>query len=166
MLRRNFTMPAGIILVSGLLASPAFSADFHSKYYDLPLTNDWMAQKVKDVNVPAGGDATLFASNKFGEGVLITVMPSDVPAKDAADKMAQSYKQQGMRIIAGPVQIPGQNSYRFTYVSANKKMRAITFVTSNGKNLSQISVLGRQGTQGTYLLKGLKPKEEGLFPKL
>lgn len=47
MLRRNFTMTAGIILVSGLLASPAFSADFQSKYYDLPLTNDWMAQKLK-----------------------------------------------------------------------------------------------------------------------
>ncbi len=107
---------------------PAFSADFQSKYYDLPLTNDWMAQKLKMSTYRQAEMPLYFASKKFGEGVLITVMPSDVPAKDAADKMAQSYaKQQGMRIIAGPVQIPGQNSYRFTYVSANKKMRAITF---------------------------------------
>ena len=47
MLRRNFTVTAGIILVRRPSCSPAFSADFQSKYYDLPLTNDWMAQKLK-----------------------------------------------------------------------------------------------------------------------
>lgn len=92
-------------------------------------------------------------------------MPSNVTPKDAAAQMANSYKQQGMQVIAGPVQIPGQNAYRFTYVSANKKMRAIVFVAGNGKHLSNISVLGRQGTQGQALLRGLKSKEAGLFPK-
>ncbi len=165
MLRRTFAAAAAVVVTAGFLSAPAFAADFKTKYYDLTLPNDWKVQKMPPNSVPAGTHTNLFASQKFGEGVLITIMPSDISSKEAAAKMAENIRQQGLKVIAGPVQIPGQNSYRFTYVSANKKMRTLTFVTGNGKNISQISILGRQGTQGTHLLKGLKPKEEGLFPK-
>lgn len=164
MLRRKFAA-AAVVLCTGFIATTSYADDFQSKYYDLILSGDWMHQRIPANQVPPGANVNLFASKKFGEGVMITVMPSNVDAKDAANKMAQSYKQSGMLIIDGPKQMPGQNSYQFTYISANKKMHSITFVTSNGKTLSQISVLGRQGVNGTELLKGLKSKEEGLFPK-
>ena len=72
-------------------------------------------------SVPPNTFATLFASRKAGEGVLITVIPSDKAPKEAAQIMANNYKQQGMRVLGNPVQIPGQNAYRFTYVSTNNK---------------------------------------------
>lgn len=106
-----------------------------------------------------------FCQPQGGEGVLITVIPSDKAPKEAAQIMANNYKQQGMRVIGNPVQIPGQNAYRFAYVSANNKMHAIVFISGNGKHLANVSVLGRHGTGGLALLKGLSSKEDKLFPK-
>lgn len=97
--------------------------------------------------------------------MLITVIPSDKAPKETAQIMANNYKQQGMRVLGNPVQIPGQNAYRFTYVSANNKMHAIVFISGNGKHLANVSVLGRHGTGGLALLKGLTSKEHKLFPK-
>lgn len=116
-------------------------------------------------SVPPNTFATLFASRKAGEGVLITVIPSDKAPKEAAQIMANNYKQQGMRVLGNPVQIPGQNAYRFTYVSTNNKMHAIVFISGNGKHLANVSILGRHGTGGLALMKGLTSKEDKLFPK-
>ncbi len=68
-----------------------------------------------------------------------------------------------MRVLGNPVQIPGQNAYRFTYVSTNNKMHAIVFISGNGKHLANVSILGRHGTGGLALLKGLTSKEDKLF---
>lgn len=166
MKRRSFSMWSGLVLTGlAFCSSSVYAADFKCEYFELPMTGDWANQKLAPNMVPPGGKAYLFASKKAGEGVLITIMPSTNSPKDAAQMMADNYRQQGMKVFAGPVQIPGQNAYRFSYVSANNKMRAINYVSGNGKVLSNISILGRNGTQGTALLRGLKSKVDGLFPK-
>lgn len=45
------------------------------------------------------------------------------------------------------------------------KRGRIVFISGNGKHLANVSVLGRHGTGGLALLKGLTSKEHKLFPK-
>lgn len=98
-------------------------------------------------SVPPNTFATLFASRKAGEGVLITVIPSDKAPKEAAQIMANNYKQQGMRVLGNPVQIPGQNAYRFTYVSTNNKMHAIVL-----RQTPRQCLYSRQARNGRFSL--------------
>lgn len=101
-------------------------------------------------SVPPNTFATLFASRKAGEGVLITVIPSDKAPKEAAQIMANNYKQQGMRVLGNPVQIPGQNAYRFTYVSTNNKMHAIVFIPETAT--PRQCLYSRQARNGRFSL--------------
>lgn len=165
MLRRSLiSLFPALAVSSALFSLPAKAADFACPYFSLALTGDWAQQKMPAGSVPPNTFTTLFASRKAGEGVLITVLPSDRTPKEAVQLLANNYKQQGMQVLGNPVQLPGQNAYRFTYISANKKMHAIVFVSGNGKHLANISILGRHGTAGLALLKGLVSKEENLFP--
>ena len=163
--RKFFAFTSAVAACAAFFCLPAAAADFTCPYFSLPLTGDWAQQRMQPGSVPPNTFATLFASRKAGEGVLITVIPSDKAPKEAAQIMANNYKQQGMRVIGNPVQIPGQNAYRFAYDSANNKMHAIVFISGNGKHLANVSVLGRHGTGGLALLKGLSSKEDKLFPK-
>lgn len=124
MLRRKIlAFTSAVAACAAFFCLPAAAADFTCPYFSLPLTSDWAQQRMQPGSVPPNTFATLFASRKAGEGVLITVIPSDKAPKEAAQIMANNYKQQGMR------------------------------------------VLGRHGTGGLALLKGLTSKEDKLFPK-
>ena len=121
--RKILAFTSAVAACAAFFCLPAAAADFTCPYFSLPLTGDWAQQRMQPGSVPPNTFATLFASRKAGEGVLITVIPSDKAPKEAAQIMANNYKQQGMRI------------------------------------------LGRHGTGGLALLKGLTSKEDKLFPK-
>ena len=101
MLRRKFfAFTSAVAACAAFFCLPAAAADFTCPYFSLPLTGDWAQQRMQPGSVPPNTFATLFASRKAGEGVLITVIPSDKAPKEAAQIMANNYKQQGMRVIA------------------------------------------------------------------
>ena len=108
--RKFFAFTSAVAACAAFFCLPAAAADFTCPYFSLPLTGDWAQQRMQPGSVPPNTFATLFASRKAGEGVLITVIPSDKAPKEAAQIMANNYKQQGMRVIGNPVQIPGQNA--------------------------------------------------------
>ena len=78
MLRRKFfAFTSAVAACATFVCLPATAADFTCPYFSLPLTGDWAQQKMQPGSVPPNTFATLFASRKAGEGVLITVIPSD-----------------------------------------------------------------------------------------
>lgn len=116
MLRRKIlAFTSAVAACAAFFCLPAAAADFTCPYISLPLTGDWAQQRMQPGSVPPNTFATLFASRKAGEGVLITVIPSDKAPKEAAQIMANNYKQQGMRVrfrspdkmpIALPMSVP------------------------------------------------------------
>ena len=107
MLRRKFfAFTSAVAACAAFVCLPAAAADFACPYFSLPLTGDWAQQKMQPGSVPPNTFATLFASRKAGEGVLITVIPSDKAPKETAQIMANNYKQQDRMLIALPMSVP------------------------------------------------------------
>ena len=84
MLRRKFfAFTSAVAACAAFFCLPAAAADFTCPYFSLPLTGDWAQQRMQPGSVPPNTFATLFASRKAGEGVLITpVFSSTIFAKN------------------------------------------------------------------------------------
>ena len=82
MLRRKFfAFTSAVAACAAFFCLPAAAADFTCPYFSLPLTGDWAQQRMQPGSVPPNTFATLFASRKAGEGVLITVILRIKPQK-------------------------------------------------------------------------------------
>ncbi len=150
-------------LSMALTMSVASAKMISNPYFSIDAVNGW-EQKSMPQAVPPGTSGTFIYSKSAGTMISIIVIPGNISAKDVAENVAGQYKKNGMT-VSGPKKLEGSDAYLLETVSKNKRMKTDVYFAGNGKNLSQITLMGGKRDQAVEFLKTLKPKEENLFPK-
>ena len=152
MLRRKIlAFTSAVAACAAFFCLPAAAADFTCPYISLPLTGDWAQQRMQPGSVPPNTFATLFASRKAGEGVLITVIPSDKAPKEAAQIMANNYKQQGMRVLGNPGSDPRTKCLSL-YLCQYQQQDACDCVHFRKRQTPRQCLYSRQARNGRFSL--------------
>ncbi len=155
--RVSLTLAAVVLAAS--LAVPAQAAEVKTKYFSIDLPADWT--QPQPVQEAQGSLVALFANSKDGSAVTITVVANPMSAKDAAAQTVANMKSGGMS-PSDPVEKDGLYETSFSQGPG----KGMSWFGSNGKEFAVTTVLGSSLDSGRALLKGLKPVDASLFPKL
>ncbi|WP_300908306.1 hypothetical protein [uncultured Desulfovibrio sp.] len=155
--RVSLTLAAVVLAAS--LAVPAQAAEVKTKYFSIDLPADWT--QPQPVQEAQGSLVALFANSKDGSAVTITVVANSMSAKDAAAQTVANMKSGGMS-PSDPVEKDGLYETSFSQGPG----KGMSWFGSNGKEFAVTTVLGSSLDSGRALLKGLKPVDASLFPKL
>ncbi len=155
--RVSLTLAAVVLAAS--LAVPAQAAEVKTKYFSIDLPADWT--QPQPVQEAQGSLVALFANSKDGSAVTITVVANPMSAKDVAAPTVANRKSGGMS-PSDPVEKDGLYETSFSQGPG----KGMSWFGSNGKEFAVTTVLGSSLDSGRALLKGLKPVDASLFPKL
>lgn len=155
--RISLTLAA--VALAASLAVPAQAAEVKTKYFSIDLPADWT--QPQPVQEAQGSLVALFANSKDGSAVTITVVANSMSAKDAAAQTVANMKSGGMS-PSDPVEKDGLYETSFSQGPG----KGMSWFGSNGKEFAVTTVLGSSLDSGRALLKGLKPVDASLFPKL
>lgn len=155
--RISLTLAA--VALAASLAVPAQAAEVKTKYFSIDLPADWI--QPQPVQEAQGSLVALFANSKDGSAVTITVVANPMSAKDAAAQTVANMKSGGMS-PSDPVEKDGLYETSFSQGPG----KGMSWFGSNGKEFAVTTVLGSSLDSGRALLKGLKPVDASLFPKL
>lgn len=155
--RVSLTLAA--VALAASLAVPAQAAEVKTKYFSIDLPADWT--QPQPVQEAQGSLVALFANSKDGSAVTITVVTNSMSAKDAAAQTVANMKSGGMS-PSDPVEKDGLYETSFSQGPG----KGMSWFGSNGKEFAVTTVLGSSLDSGRALLKGLKPVDASLFPKL
>lgn len=155
--RVSLTLAA--VALAASLAVPAQAAEVKTKYFSIDLPADWT--QPQPVQEAQGSLVALFANSKDGSAVTITVVANSMSAKDAAAQTVANMKSGGMS-PSDPVEKDGLYETSFSQGPG----KGMSWFGSNGKEFAVTTVLGSSLDSGRALLKGLKPVDASLFPKL
>ncbi|WP_297829263.1 hypothetical protein [uncultured Desulfovibrio sp.] len=155
--RVSLTLAAVVLAAS--LAVPAQAAEVKTKYFSIDLPADWT--QPQPVQEAQGSLVALFANSKDGSAVTITVVANPMSAKDVAAQTVANMKSGGMS-PSDPVEKDGLYETSFSQGPG----KGMSWFGSNGKEFAVTTVLGSSLDSGRALLKGLKPVDASLFPKL
>lgn len=147
------------VALAASLAVPAQAAEVKTKYFSIDLPADWT--QPQPVQEAQGSLVALFANSKDGSAVTITVVANSMSAKDAAAQTVANMKSGGMS-PSDPVEKDGLYETSFSQGPG----KGMSWFGSNGKEFAVTTVLGSSLDSGRALLKGLKPVDASLFPKL
>ena len=142
-----------------LLAVAVCAQEVKTNYFTLDLPADWkMPGKVQ--TMPNGNTVAVVQSTKDGTAVSIAAMPSTAPIKDIATQTVENMKKGGFTFSE-------MKQVGDSYVVEFSKgvVKGIHYFTSNGKQASVVSIIGKTFDTGKELLqKQLKPADAKLFP--
>lgn len=155
--RISLTLAA--VALAASLAVPAQAAEVKTKYFSIDLPADWT--QPQPVQEAQGSLVALFANSKDGSAVTITVVANPMSAKDVAAQTVANMKSGGMS-PSDPVEKDGLYETSFSQGPG----KGMSWFGSNGKEFAVTTVLGSSLDSGRALLKGLKPVDASLFPKL
>ncbi len=159
--RVSLTLAAVVLAAS--LAVPAQAAEVKTKYFSIDLPADWT--QPQPVQEAQGSLVALFANSKDGSAVTITDIEKQIKypmsAKDVAAQTVANMKSGGMS-PSDPVEKDGLYETSFSQGPG----KGMSWFGSNGKEFAVTTVLGSSLDSGRALLKGLKPVDASLFPKL
>ncbi len=155
--RVSLTLAAVVLAAS--LPVPAQAAEVKTKYFSIDLPADWT--QPQPVQEAQGSLVALFANSKDGSAVTITVVANPMSAKDVAAQTVANMKSGGMS-PSDPVEKDGLYETSFSQGPG----KGMSWFGSNGKEFAVTTVLGSSLDSGRALLKGLKPVDASLFPKL
>lgn len=155
--RISLTLAA--VALAASLAVPAQAAEVKTKYFSIDLPADWI--QPQPVQEAQGSLVALFANSKDGSAVTITVVANPMSAKDVAAQTVANMKSGGMS-PSDPVEKDGLYETSFSQGPG----KGMSWFGSNGKEFAVTTVLGSSLDSGRALLKGLKPVDASLFPKL
>ncbi len=147
---------AAAILVAAL-ASPAQAEEVKTKYFSIDLPANWvMPQPVQE---GGGAQIAIFGNNSDGSAVTITVVGTDLSAKDAAEQTVGNMRSGGLK-PSDPVEKNGMYTSSFKQGPATGE----SWFGSNGKEFAVTTIIGNSLDSGKALLKLLKPVDAKLFP--
>ena len=110
--------------------------------------------------LPNGNTVAVVQSKKDGTAVSIAAMPSTAPIKDIATQTVDNMKAAGFK-FSEMKQVGESYVVEFSKNGAN----GVHYFTSNGKQASVVSIIGKTLDTGKELLqKQLKPVDPKLFP--
>ncbi len=157
---KKFLAVCGSSLLTVLLLAVAVCAqEVKTDYFTLDLPADWkMPGKVQ--KLPNGNTVAVVQSKKDGTAVSIAAMPSTAPIKDIATQTVDNMKADGFK-FSEMKQVGESYVVEFSKGVAN----GVHYFTSNGKQASVVSIIGKTLDTGKELLqKQLKPVDPKLFP--
>ena len=158
-MKRVFAVCGSSLLTVLLLAVAVCAQEVKTDYFTLDLPADWkMPGKVQ--KMPNGNTVAVVQSKKDGTAVSIAAMPSTAPIKDIATQTVDNMKAAGFK-FSEMKQVGESYVVEFTKNGAN----GVHYFTSNGKQASVVSIIGKTLDTGKELLqKQLKPADAKLFP--
>ena len=154
---KPFKVLCSLFLVMAFVL-PALAEDVSNKHYTLPVADGWtLPVAPQEAN---GGSVVMLQHAGDGTAVTIAIAPSPISAKEIAEQTADNMKRSGLPIDSF---VEKDGVYEFTFSQGPAK--GVTFVASNGKEFSVVTVLGTDPEIGKRMLKNLKPADPKLFPK-